>query len=521
MSRSTTVLVVMDGWGYREDPEDNAIAAAATPNWDRLWQSCPHTLIQGSGPHVGLPEGQMGNSEVGHMNLGTGRIIHQDFTRITRAIEDGEFFSNPTLTRALAAARARGGRLHVMGLLSPGGVHSHEDHIAAMIEMGSRAGLEVMVHAFLDGRDTPPRSAEPSLVRIQERASRAGGGIVSMCGRFHAMDRDQRWDRIEAAWRLLTRGEAAHSADDPVAALHAAYERGESDEFVAPTRIGPPGRHIADNDTVVFMNFRADRARQLSRAFTVADFDGFDRGHVPDLCEFVMLTEYAADIPAACAFRPEQHVNSLGEWLAARQRTQLRIAETEKYAHVTFFFSGGREQPFPGEQRELIPSPRVDTYDQQPEMSAIEVTDKLVAAIESGEFDVVICNYANPDMVGHTGVFDAAVRAVETIDACIGRVEDAVRRCGGQLLITADHGNVERMRDPATAQAHTAHTTEPVPLVYSGPAQIEFTGDGRLCDIAPTLLSLMGEPIPAEMTGRDLTGQTAPAPAARGSVAAS
>ncbi len=503
------VLLVLDGWGHSDDPESNAIHAARSPVWDRLWAECPHGLISGSGEDVGLPDGQMGNSEVGHMNLGAGRVVYQDFTRISKAIADGEFFTNPVLTEGVHAADRAGGRVHILGLLSPGGVHSHENHILAMAELAIREGAgEVYVHAFLDGRDMPPRSAKPSLERVEKFLRDAGRGrIASVIGRYYAMDRDNRWDRVEKAWRLLTRGEAEYNAASPVLALEAAYERDEDDEFVDSTlsgRVDDPDGHIRDGDAVVFMNFRADRARQLSRAFLFEDFDCFERGPVPKTSAFVTLTRYADDIPAPAAYPPADLHNVLGEYLSALGRTQLRIAETEKYAHVTFFFNGGREEPFEGEDRILVPSPKVATYDLQPEMSAFEVTDKLVAAIRDERYDVIICNYANGDMVGHTGNFEAAVQAVEAVDQCLGRIVEALEEVGGECLITADHGNVEKMSDASTGQAHTAHTSEPVPLVYITRRKARVLDEGTLADVAPTMLHILGIPQPNEMTGSNL-----------------
>ncbi|WP_147654187.1 2,3-bisphosphoglycerate-independent phosphoglycerate mutase [Vulcaniibacterium gelatinicum] len=498
------VLLILDGWGHREDPADNALAHAAIPHWRRLWAQAPHTLIHTEGRHVGLPDGQMGNSEVGHMNLGAGRIVYQDLTRIDAAIEDGSFFANPELRGACAAVQASGGTLHVMGLLSPGGVHSHEAHIFAMLELARREGVaKVAVHAFLDGRDMPPQSAQSSLQALQDRCASLGNArIHSVCGRYYAMDRDRRWERVRRAWDAIVEAVSEHRAPDALAALAAAYERGETDEFVAPTVLtGATPMH--DGDAVVFMNFRADRARQLTAAFVAPDFAGF-QARRPRLARFVCLTEYDAKLPAAVAFPPDDLRHTLGELLAGHGLTQLRIAETEKYAHVTFFFSGGREEPYPGEQRILIPSPKVATYDLQPEMSCPEVTAKLVEAIESGAFDVIVCNIANPDMVGHTGNFEAAVKAAEAVDAAIGAVEAAVRRAGGALLITADHGNLEMMRDPVTGQPHTAHTVGPVPFVYVGPRPATLRAGGALRDVAPTILDLLGLPKPEEMTGRSL-----------------
>ncbi|WP_250461330.1 2,3-bisphosphoglycerate-independent phosphoglycerate mutase [Microbulbifer litoralis] len=499
------VLLILDGFGHSENTEHNAIAAARSPVWDGLWASRPKTLIQTSGMAVGLPEGQMGNSEVGHMTLGAGRVVYQNFTRINKAIEDGDFFTNPAYTAAVDKAIANDGAVHIMGLASEGGVHSHEDHIVAMITLAAQRGARaIYVHAFLDGRDTPPRSAEPTLARLGQVCDSVGNArVASIAGRYFAMDRDQRWDRIQSVYDLLTLGEAGHSAPDAVAGLAAAYERGENDEFVAPTLIGEPAP-IADGDAVIFMNFRPDRARQLTRAFTEADFDGFQRRATPKLADFVMTTEYAADIKASCAFPPEALVNSLGEYLANEGKTQLRIAETEKYAHVTFFFSGGREEPYSGETRELIKSPNVATYDLQPEMSAPEVTDKLVAAIESGDYDAIICNYANGDMVGHSGVFEAAVKAVEALDVCVDRVTKAALAAGGEVLITADHGNVEEMFDQNSGQVSTQHSTLPVPFVYVGERKLSLRDGGSLADVAPTMLALMHLPQPAEMTGQSL-----------------
>ncbi|SDK64086.1 2,3-bisphosphoglycerate-independent phosphoglycerate mutase [Microbulbifer yueqingensis] len=504
-SKRPLILLILDGFGHSDNTEHNAIHAAKSPVWDRIWAEQPKTLIQTSGMAVGLPEGQMGNSEVGHMTLGAGRVVYQNFTRINKAIEDGEFFRNPAYTAAVDKAVANDGAVHIMGLLSEGGVHSHEDHIVAMVTLAAQRGARrIYLHAFLDGRDTPPRSAEPSIARLVQVCDSVGNArIASLAGRYFAMDRDQRWDRTQSVYDLLTLGEAGHSAPDALAGLAAAYERGENDEFVSPTLVGEAAP-IADGDALVFMNFRPDRARQLTRAFTETDFDGFKRKARPKLADFVMTTEYAADIDASCAFPPEELVNSLGEYLASQGKSQLRIAETEKYAHVTFFFSGGREEPYEGETRELIKSPNVATYDLQPEMSAPEVTDKLVAAIESGDYDAIICNYANGDMVGHTGVFDAAVKAVEALDGCVGRVVDAALAAGGEVLITADHGNVEEMFDAGSGQVSTQHSTLPVPFVYVGKRKLSLQKGGSLADVAPTMLALMGLEQPEEMTGHSL-----------------
>ncbi|WP_215396682.1 2,3-bisphosphoglycerate-independent phosphoglycerate mutase [Rheinheimera oceanensis] len=502
------VLLILDGWGYREETSNNAIAQANTPVMDQLWRDYPHTLISGSGLDVGLPEGQMGNSEVGHVNLGSGRVVYQDFTRITKAISDGDFFTNPVLTTAVKAAAKQQKAVHIMGLLSPGGVHSHEDHILAMIKLAEQQGAgPVYLHAFLDGRDTPPRSAQASLEKIQAHFADSGSGqIASIIGRYFAMDRDKRWDRVQKAYDLITQGKADFQAADAVTALQQAYQRDENDEFVKATAIltkDGSAVKMQDGDALIFMNFRADRARQFSRAFINDDFDGFKREYRPALSSFVMLTEYAADIKAPCAYPPESLNNVLGEWLAKHHKTQLRISETEKYAHVTFFFSGGREELFSGEQRILVDSPKVATYDLQPEMSSTELTDKLVAAIHSCEFDVIICNYPNGDMVGHTGIMSAAIKAVEAVDSCIGRVVAALQEVGGECLITADHGNAEQMLDTESGQAHTAHTSGPVPLIYVG-RQASVVEGGILSDIAPTMLHLMSMPVPAEMTGKVL-----------------
>lgn len=497
-------LLILDGWGHREAAPDNAIAAAQTPTMDKLWQDCPHTLIDGSGMAVGLPDGQMGNSEVGHVNLGAGRVVYQDFTRISKAIADGDFFTNPVLTAGVDTAVRAGKAVHIMGLLSPGGVHSHEDHLLAMVELAAQRGAEkIYVHGFLDGRDTPPRSAEATIERFDKRFSQLGRGrFATLCGRYFAMDRDKRWDRVEQAWQAVVHAQAPFRADNALIALADAYERDESDEFVKPTIIAEPAP-IQDGDSVFFMNFRADRARELSHAFLDSDFLGFDRGVVPKLANYVMLTEYAADLRGPIAYPPEALTNVLGEWLAKHDYSQLRISETEKYAHVTFFFSGGQEQEFAGEKRVLIPSPNVATYDLQPEMSSEQLTDALVEAIENREFDVIVCNYPNGDMVGHTGNFDAAVKAVEAVDRSIARVIAALEKVGGECLITADHGNAEQMQDHSTGQSHTAHTSELVPFIYVGRAADVRSG-GTLSDVAPTMLHLLGLEQPAEMTGQPI-----------------
>lgn len=516
------VLMILDGFGYREDDRDNAIAAANTPNIDALYQQYPHGLVSGSGEDVGLPEGQFGNSEVGHMNLGAGRILYQDSTRIHKEIRELGFFSNPVLTGAVQQANANGGNVHIMGLLSDGGVHSHEAHIIAMCELALQQGAkQVFVHAFMDGRDTPPKSAEQYVsnlnTQVESLNTKYDGKVylVSMIGRYFAMDRDKRWDRVQSAYDLLTSGTAERSVTSGMQAIEAAYQADETDEFVKATRIVPEDKAsdfglINDNDSVIFMNFRADRARELSQAFVNTDFDGFNRSKTPKLSAFVMLTKYSDDLAenaiTSIAFEPTALTNTLGEYLQNLGKTQLRIAETEKYAHVTFFFSGGREAEYEGETRILVNSPNVATYDLQPEMSAYEVTEQLQNAINSGKYDVLIVNYANGDMVGHTGVFDAAVKAVETLDNCVKTIADTVLANGGDLLITADHGNVEQMQDYESGQVHTQHTTELVPFIFVSHkgAQFKVREGGKLSDVAPTLLALMGDEKPAEMSGESL-----------------
>ena len=497
------LLLILDGWGHREDGDHNAIAQANAPNWRRLLATYPHTLVETHGEFVGLPDGQMGNSEVGHMNIGAGRIVYQDLTRIDAAIKDGTFFENPALTGACEAAKKSGGTLHVMGLMSPGGVHSHEDHIFAMLDLAARRGVpHIAVHAFLDGRDTPPQSARPSLERLEAKCASIGDArVASISGRYYAMDRDKRWDRVQLAYEAIANAESPLRVAGAVAALGAAYARGETDEFVKPTVVGD-GVHVADGDAIVFMNFRADRARELSHAFVDGNFAGFPRARRIALSAFVSLTDYEKGLAVTAIAYPAQSMrNSLGEYLSSLGMTQLRIAETEKYAHVTFFFSGGREAPFAGEERILVPSPHVATYDLKPEMSCPEVTDRLVEAIASKKFDFIVCNLANADMVGHTGVESAAIKAVEAIDVALGRLEKAILAAGGEMLISADHGNLEQMLDE-NGVAHTQHTVGPVPLVYVGrKAKLRR---GALRDLAPTVLALMGLPEPAEMTGHSL-----------------
>ncbi len=503
------VLIVLDGWGYSENTLGNAIHAARTPVWDEIWNKFPHTLIRCAGADVGLPAGQMGNSEVGHLNMGAGRVVYQELTRINRSIKTGSFFTNSTLTGAVDAVIQSGKALHIFGLLSPGGVHSHEEHIQATIKLAvERGARRVYLHAFLDGRDTPPRSAEASLRTVEQQFTELGSGqVASIIGRYFAMDRDYRWDRVQTAYDLLAEGAAEFQAPDALTGLKMAYERGENDEFVKATAItGADGKPVkmADGDVVIFMNFRSDRARQLTKAFIEQDFKGFERRYVPKLASFVSLAEYNKEffyVPVA--FPAERLSNVFGEYVAKLGLRQLRIAETEKYAHVTFFFNGGVEHPYEWEDRILVPSPKVPTYDQQPAMSAPEVTDRLIGAVESGQYDVIICNYANADMVGHTGKFDAAVAAIEALDQCLGRVIAATRKAGGEILITADHGNAEQMADEQTQQAHTAHTSNPVPFIYIGRPAV-MSPSGALSDVAPTMLYLMKLKQPAEMNGESL-----------------
>ncbi len=507
--KAPILLTILDGWGHTDETSGNAIANANTPVWDELYAKYPNTLISASGASVGLPGGQMGNSEVGHLNLGAGRVVYQELTRIQRAIESGMFYENQTLKDAVDVAINNDSAVHILGLLSPGGVHSHESHIQAMVKLAvERGAKQVYVHVFLDGRDTPPKSAAESISAMEALMAEIGGGqIATMIGRFYAMDRDYRWDRVQAAYDLITHGQAEFRASSAQSALEMAYERGETDEFIKATVIAADdekAHFIHDDDAVIFMNFRSDRARQLTRALIAEEFDGFTREAAPKLGTFCSLAEYNKDfyyVPVA--FPPERYDNVFGEYISGLGLTQLRIAETEKYAHVTFFFNGGIEKAYPGEERKLIPSPKVKTYDLQPEMSSTELTDNLVEAITSGQFDVIICNYANPDMVGHTGKLDAAIAAIEALDACLGRVKAAVDEVGGEWLITADHGNAEQMFDPQSGQPHTAHTANLVPLVYIG-RQAEMLADGALCDIAPTMLHLLGREQPIQMTGRSL-----------------
>ncbi len=506
------ILLILDGWGYSESTTYNAIHSANKPAWDDFWSIYPHMLLRCSGSDVGLPDGQMGNSEVGHMHMGAGRTIEQDFTRIKNAIENESFFENPFLLETFDKLKESGKALHLMGLLSPGGVHSHEDHIVAMIELAASRGLEkVYLHGFLDGRDTAPKSASESIRLVHTKFMELGvGRIASLIGRYYGMDRNKSWDRTEKAYNLIVDGNADFVAGDPFIALDMAYARDETDEFVKATSIVPRKQEpvkMENGDVALFMNYRADRARQLTQVFIDESFDGFERQRVPDLASFVTLTQYNAEFDVPVAFPPTQLVNVFGEYVSNMGCRQLRISETEKYAHVTFFFNGGEERVFDGEDRILVPSPHVATYDEQPEMSAQAVTDRMVESIYSLKYDAIICNFANPDMVGHTGNFEAAVKAIETVDSCIDRIVAATQSIGGEVLITADHGNAELMRTVSTkmnrGSPHTAHTTNPVPLIYIGrPA--EMVNSGSLTDLAPTMLSLMGLEIPPEMDGTPL-----------------
>lgn len=503
--RKTTVFCVLDGWGYREDPADNAVAQADTPVFDRLWARLPRGFLRASEEDVGLPHGQIGNSEVGHMNLGAGRVVLQDLLKITGAIADGDLDRNDALQAHIRALEASGGTCHLMGLLSPGGVHAHQDHMANLARTVAQAGVPVVIHAFTDGRDTPPREARSYLARFLDAlAGTDGVSVGTVDGRYYAMDRDKRWERVERAYDAVVLGRGP-SAADPLAAIDAAYAAGTGDEFIVPTVIDGY-RGMADGDGVLFANFRADRARQILTALLDPGFDGFARTRI-DIADACGMVEYSDTLNGwmSAIFPPKSLTHVLGEIVAQAGKTQLRLAETEKYPHVTFFFNGGEETRFDGEERILVPSPKVATYDLQPEMSAPEVGDHLVEAIDGGRFDLIIVNFANPDMVGHTGILRAAVTAVETVDICLGRAVAAIERNGGSLLVTADHGNCEIMRDPETGQPHTAHTLSPVPVVLvNGPSDVRALHDGKLADVAPTLLELMGLPQPAEMTGRSL-----------------
>ena len=504
--KQTKLLVILDGWGYTQTQENNAIALANTPVWDRFNEEFPHSLIHTSGKNVGLPGEQMGNSEVGHLNLGAGRVVKQDFTRIQNEIENGDFFRNPILKSALEYAHDNHRAVHIMGLLSDGGVHSHDEHIHAMLDMANQYQCrDVYLHLFTDGRDCGQKSAKKYIQTLEDKINELGcGEIASITGRYYSMDRDNRWARVRCAYELISQGKGKFLAKTPIDAIDMAYERGETDEFIQSTVIKAPIAVEAD-DVVVFMNYRADRARQLTQAFTDENFQGFSRG-TRTAKHFICLTEYKKDFNLPVAYPSAKLNNVLGKYLSNLGMTQLRIAETEKYAHVTFFLNGGIERPFNGEDRILIPSPDVATYDLKPEMSAFELTDELVRNVENQKYDLIICNFANTDMVGHSGKLEAAIKAVEAVDACLGIVYQAVKGIGGEMLITADHGNAEQMINPNTGKVHTAHTNNPVPLIFVSDraAEIAEPEVGALSDIAPTLLSMMGIKKPSEMTGNSL-----------------
>jgi len=499
------LLCILDGWGWRTDTKDNAIAAAVTPNYTRMLGDCPHALLQTSGRAVGLPQGQMGNSEVGHMNIGSGRVVSQDLPRIDVAIEDGSLAARPVLREMIAKVQASKGAVHLMGLLSPGGVHSHQDHMAALVKVFADAHLPVFVHAFLDGRDTPPKSARGFVEKfLKDIDGTPGVRMATVSGRYYAMDRDKRWDRVQKAYDAMADASAPRHTDI-FAALDSSYAENVGDEFVIPTVLGDYAG-MGDGDALLFANFRADRAREISLALLDPGFQGFERSRVVKFSAAAGLTEYSEELAAlmAAVFPPEDVRETLGEVMAEHGLKQLRIAETEKYAHVTFFLNGGREEPFPGEDRILVPSPKVSTYDHKPEMSAYQVTDRLEEAIAGGKYDLIVANYANPDMVGHTGIMKAAVEAVDAIDVCLGRLRSAIEKAGGVMLLTADHGNVELMKDPVTGEPHTAHTLFDVPIVaVNAPAGTKLE-NGRLCDVAPTMLALMGLGQPQPMTGHSL-----------------
>ena len=507
-----TALIILDGFGYREEKKYNAILTDGAENFMRLWKTYPHTLIGASGMDVGLPDGQMGNSEVGHTNIGAGRIVYQELTRITKAIKDGDFFENPAFLGAIENCKTHDSSLHLMGLCSDGGVHSHLEHLYALVELAKRNGLKkVYVHCFMDGRDVPPSSGKGYLEQLDAKLKEIGcGKIATVMGRFYAMDRDNRFERVQRAYAALTYGEGMTAASGPEA-MQMSYDRGDTDEFVQPTVIltdGKPTATIGQNDSVIFFNFRPDRAREISRAYIFEDFDGFERRNGFFPLYYVSMTQYDKTFEnnLHVAFKPQSLNNTFGAYVADNGLTQLRIAETEKYAHVTFFFNGGMEAPNVNEDRCLIPSPKVATYDLKPEMSAYEVAAEAKARIESGKYDVMILNFANPDMVGHTGVMEAAVKAVHAVDECLHTVVTAILKTGGRCIVTADHGNCELMWDEAQNAPFTAHTTLPVPCILVDDTRKDVTlrKGGRLCDLAPTLLTLMGLPVPQEMTGKSL-----------------
>ena len=508
MKDKLTILMILDGFGINEKEDANAVKLANTPNIDKLMKTCPTTQIRTSGLDVGLPDGQMGNSEVGHTNIGAGRIVYQELTRITKSIEDGDFFSNPEFSKAIENCKKYNSKLHVMGLLSDGGVHSHIRHLYGILELAKRKDFEnVYVHCFMDGRDTPPASGENYISALEEKMKEKGiGKIATISGRFYAMDRDKRWERVEKAYRALVYGEGNKMAS-AIAAVESSYQKEVFDEFIEPTVItnaeGEPLTTIGEHDSVIFFNFRPDRAREITRTLVDQDFNEFEAKKNLNLC-YVCMTSYDETMPnVSIAFKKEELKNTFGEYISANGLKQLRIAETEKYAHVTFFFNGGEEKQYEGEDRILVPSPKVETYDLKPEMSAYEVTEKLIDAINSKKYDCIILNYANPDMVGHTGNLDAAIKAIEAIDECVGKVVEAVNAQNGVLLITADHGNSEQMIDYATGEPHTAHTTNPVPLILVGMENAKLR-EGRLADLAPTMLSIMNLQKPEEMTGESI-----------------
>ena len=508
MKNKLTMLVIIDGWGINEREEGNAAKLANTPNLSNLFSQYPNSIIHTSGLDVGLPDGQMGNSEVGHMNIGAGRIVYQELTRITKSIEDGDFFNKQEFLDAIDNAKVNNTNLHIYGLLSDGGVHSHNTHLYALLKMCKEQNFDrVFVHCFLDGRDTPPSSAENYIIELEEKMKEIGvGKIASIMGRYYAMDRDKRWDRLELAYKALVYGEGI-KASSAVSAIESSYQKEEFDEFVKPTLItdveGNPIATIKENDSIIFFNFRTDRAREITRAIVDPDFDGFQRTYFKT--KYVCMTQYDATMPnVSVAFKPEKLTNNFGEFISKNGYTQLRIAETEKYAHVTFFFNGGEEVEYPGESRILVNSPKVATYDLQPEMSAYEVTDKVVDVIRRNEIDAIILNYANCDMVGHTGSLEAAIKAVEAVDECIGKVYQEVLKVDGNLIIIADHGNCEQMIDYSTGDPHTAHTTNPVPIILVSSDSSLKVKEGRLADIAPTMLDIMGLEKPSEMTGVSL-----------------
>jgi 2,3-bisphosphoglycerate-independent phosphoglycerate mutase len=499
------LLCILDGWGWRTDKKDNAIAAAQTPNYTRMLEDCPHALLQTSGRAVGLPQGQMGNSEVGHMNIGSGRVVAQDLPRIDVAIEDGSLGMRPALRDLIAKVEATKGAVHLMGLLSPGGVHSHQDQMVALVKVLAQSRLPVFVHAFLDGRDTPPKSARGFIEKfLKDIAGVAGVRMATLSGRYYAMDRDKRWDRVQKCYDAMVDANAPRHTDI-FAALDASYAENVTDEFVIPAALGDYAG-VSDGDALLFANFRADRAREISMSLLDGGFQGFARARVVKFCAAVGMTEYSEELATmmTAIFPPEDVRETLGEVMAEHGLKQLRIAETEKYAHVTFFLNGGREEPFAGEDRILVPSPKVSTYDHKPEMSAFQVTDKLEEAILSGKYDLIVANYANPDMVGHTGVMQAAVKAVDAIDECLGRLRAAIEKAHGVMLLTADHGNVEMMKDPQTGEPHTAHTLFDVPIVAINAPEGTQLENGRLADVAPTMLALMGLEQPQPMTGHSL-----------------